>query len=103
MWSPESDNLAWGKINDRPIDDQRKNAMLSSLKRNGLQQVKHDTCIMLPLREEWFSTEPTHEIEGHEIFDLPKLILTEESQLVAKQGCLKLLGGLGRHGGIELQ
>ena len=96
-----ADEFIWGGENDRGIEKPCKSDMKMSYFREGLQQVRLDTCIKIMMKEEWMEGSGMEHIVGKSIMDIPLLVLTEEGKKALSEGELKPVEGLGRQGGVE--
>lgn len=69
---------AWGKYNNRPIRTAGVKDLVDKFNSVGPLKCQADKVIFIPMRPNWYSSQPIAVINGLYIQDVPKLVLTPE-------------------------
>ena len=103
LWPMDKFPTKFGDVNDQIITTERKVSMTESFKKSGVQQVKDDTCITIPVDPAWIVIKLliTQSINGLALKVILILVLTEEGKKALVDGLIRPLEGMGRRGGLE--
>lgn len=87
------DGFVWQKVNDRPLEEISLSSLLLNFKTYGVLHCDSSTALPAGLKRSWIATNPSRDIDGLKIEELPELKLTLEGEAALKLKKIMVYGG----------